>query len=222
MLVTGVSTLLMALSAVCADTSGRTTAPIGFAPPAYAQREPLRKLYDNGKTFPSFLSAADSRRTQWLANYRNGRASDSLVARANAVSGIWRLLVIAEDWCGDSMNTIPYIARLVEAVPRLEMRVVGSKRGRKLMKAHLTPDGRAATPTVILLDERFYEAGCWIERPSELQTWFQANKKALGEKELHDRKYEWYARDKGEHTVREIVEMIELAAAGKPRCAGKS
>ncbi|MGI9076733.1 MAG: thioredoxin family protein, partial [Gemmatimonadaceae bacterium] len=119
------------------------------------------------------------------------------------------------------LNTMPYLARLVEAVPNLQMRIIGSKRGRKVLKAHRTPDGRTATPTVILLDDGYRESGCWVERPAELQRWFQQKKKTLSERELHDQKYAWYANDKGDQTIREIVEMLASAAAGRPTCGKK-
>lgn len=214
---------LLALSLVCTDSAAGVQ-PIG-GPHVYltATAAPsLRELYSEGRTFEQFLSAADSKRAQWLATYKAGTVSDELVARARAIPGTWRLLVIAEDWCGDSLNTMPYVARLVEAVPNLQLRIISSKRGRKLLKAHRTSDGRAATPTVILLDDRYRESGCWVERPSELQRWFQEKKKTLSEKDLYDQKYAWYANDKGDQTVREIVEMLASAAAGHPSCGKKS
>lgn len=214
---------LLSLSLVCSDTTGsflRSGIPDVVVTTAPAPS--LRDLYSEGQTFQQFLAAADSKRAQWLSNYETGSVSDSLLARARAIPGSWRLLVIAEDWCGDSLNTMPYVARLVEGVPNLQMRIISSKRGRSVMKAHRTPDGRAATPTVILLDDRYRESGCWIERPAELQRWFQEKKKTLGEKELYDQKYAWYANDKGGQTVREIVEMLTHAAAGRPTCGKKA
>ena len=212
---------LLALSVACADSARveSLAAQRGFL--IVTPAPSLRELYSEGQTFQQFLSAAHSKRAQWLAIYEAGSVSDELMARARAIPGSWRLLVIAEDWCGDSLNTMPYVARLVEAVPNLQMRIIGSKRGRKVMKAHRTPDGRAATPTVILLDDRYRDSGCWVERPAELQRWFQQKKQTLSEKELYDQKYAWYANDKGHQTVREIVDMLAAAAAGRPTCGKK-
>ena len=68
--------------------------------------------------------------------------------------------------CSDSVNTIPFLAQLVAQVPQLDMRVISPTQGRQLMETRRTPDGRGATPTVIILDESGAEAGCWIERPA--------------------------------------------------------
>lgn len=143
---------------------------------------------------------------------------EGLLARARAVGGAWRLVVAAEDWCGDSVNTIPYVARLVELVEGLEMRIVGGRMGREVADTHRTPDGRASTPTVVLLDAAWEEAGCFIERPTSLQEWFLENPDGLDRADLYREKYAWYDQDAGRTTVEEIVAMLEAAASGAPVC----
>ncbi len=205
-MLTVASPLLLALA-----LSGSACAPAPGTPDH-------RELWEKGRTFSEFLAEASSRKEAWKANYRDGSVPDDVLARATALPGRWRLLVVAEDWCGDSVNTIPYVARLVEAVTSLEMRVIDSRVGRALMESHRTPDGRPATPTVVVLDGSFQEAGCWVERPSSLQSWFLENRPVLDEDELYDRKYAWYEEDRGKETLREIVELLEASALGTPIC----
>jgi hypothetical protein len=131
------------------------------------------------------------------------------------------LLVVAEDWCGDSVNTIPWLARLAERTSNLELAMVSRSAGEDVMRAHRTPDGRAATPTVVILDESFGEQGCWIERPEVLQTWFLEREGRVPRDELFARTYEWYASDRGSETLREVVERIEAAASGSPLCPAR-
>jgi dipeptidyl aminopeptidase/acylaminoacyl peptidase len=178
----------------------------------------LKALYEGGIPFATFLDNASRRRDQWDAHYGDGRVTDDQVARAVAVGGAWRILAIAEDWCGDSANTIPYLARLVEGADNLEMRVVNSSAGRETMEAHRTPDGRAATPTVILLDESWNESGCFVERPTPLMAWYLEHKADKSSDELHDYIYDWYTADAGAATVEDILGLLEAAAAGMPRC----
>ena len=47
------------------------------------------------------------------------------MARAQALAGRYRILVVAIDSCSDSVNTIPYIAGLVGRVDQLDMQIVG-------------------------------------------------------------------------------------------------
>lgn len=192
-------------------------------PPAgsgLAPSDTLSVLYQQGQPFAQFLLDAKSRKQTWTDNYAKGRVDDQTAARIRALSGQWRLLVIAVDRCSDSANTIPFLARMVEASGGLlEMRIVHPDQGTSVQEAHRTSDGRAATPTVILLDEAGQEVGCWIERPTPLADWYNAQKPKLEESELNERKGDWYQKDKGKTTVRELLEMLEQAGPGRP-CGG--
>jgi len=189
---------------------------------ASAAEDSLRSLWERGKPFQEFLAATDARRDTWHGNYAWGRLADDVTRRLADLTGTWRLLVIAESGCGDSANTIPYLAILADsAAGRLEIRVIDSKIGQGVMEAHRTADGRAATPTVILLDSAWHNAGCWVERPSNLAVWFEAAKARLGYREALEEKYRWYDRDRGGSTHREILSMIEQAGPGRP-CGGNT
>lgn len=124
----------------------------------------------------------------------------------------WKLLVISEDWCGDASNTVPVMARLAEAAPGIEMRVVKRDENEALMDEYLT-NGSRSIPLVVVLDAEFRPVGRWGPRPSELQA-FVLREKAAGGKPLDDLYREvrtWYARDKGESTIREILGVIASA-----------
>jgi hypothetical protein len=183
-----------------------------------AGSDSLAQLYARGKTFAEFLSAAKARRETWHDNYSRLAVTGDWLQRARAVPGHWRLLVVAEDWCGDSANTIPYLAQLSDSVASLKLRIVNAQDGRWVMESHRTPDGRAATPTVVLLDSVGAEAGCFVERPAALREWLDTNRPRRSERELGRGRDEWRRRDRGQSTVRELVELLESAAGGRPRC----
>ena len=181
--------------------------------------ENFRDLYQSGVGYDEFLGAANRRKELWHGNSAKAEGIDiATVERARAVGGVWRLLAVAIDSCSDSVSTIPYLAELAARVDGLELRVVDPTAGRSIMEAHRTPDGRAATPTVLLLDADYEEAGCFIERPMSLQDWMLANNGKIERSQLVEQKMEWYAEDAGAETVAEIVSIIEAAAAGNPVC----
>jgi len=214
--------LVTAATAVCPATSPVDGRPAASAAPPIgiesAANEELERLYRSGVDFAEFYAHADRRRELWTRRYERGTVDPALVERARSIGGRWRILAIAEAACSDSVNTIPFLALLVEAVPSLEMRVIGSAVGRPVMETHRTPDDRPATPTILLLDEAYEEAGCWVERPSELQTWAIEARPRLGDRTFLEQKMAWYEEDAGTSTVREVVEMLEAAAAGRPIC----
>ena len=230
MLASPVSLALSALLAVsssgedatCRDLSSVPSAigsPGAVGPATGGSVDPeLRALYVSGRSYREFLGGATRRTELWHGNTERAREIDpALVERARAVGGTWHFLAVAVDSCSDSVSTIPYLARLVALVPGLEMRVVDSAAGRAVMESHLTPDGRAATPTVLLLDADHGEAGCFVERPPELQTWILENSEWSGQ-QVYERKMAWYDEDGGNGTVQAFVEMLEAAARGETVC----
>jgi hypothetical protein len=183
-----------------------------------AADDSLASLYNRGRTFTEFLAAAERRRDTWVRNAAWGKVEAEQLARARQLTQSWRILVVAEDWCGDSANTIPYLATFADSTGgKLELRIVNSTDGKWVMEGHRTHDGRAATPTVIILAADGSEAGCWVERPSEIATWMRENQGKVND--LMDRKYAWYDEDRGKSTVREILDLIEHAGANQG-CGG--
>lgn len=185
---------------------------------AVAPDSALLALYDGGDGWEVFLLNARARRAMWDTHWENGTVPVDVLAEARALPGQWRLLVVAVDGCSDSVNTIPYLAHLVAQVPQLEMRIVTPDAGRAVMEGHRTPDGRAATPTVLLLDAAGTDAGCWVERPSALQAKAIAYRAEGRSAEFLREKQAWYDEDAGASTVREVVAMIAAAAAGRRVC----
>lgn len=182
----------------------------------------LQALYRRGRPFQEFLSGARARRETWHGNYGWGRLDPGLLARARALPEGWRLLVVADDSCGDSANTIPYLATLVDSLRgRIEMRILTSPEARQVKDTHRTHDGRAATPTVVLLDPDGREAGCWVERPTALAVWARGEGARLSQAEFLDRKYAWYDEDRGRETLRDILDLIQGAGPGRP-CLGNT
>ena len=187
-----------------------------------AAQSTAASLYESGVTFAEFLDAADRREETWHGNFDGAEVSSDLMQRARAAGGSWRMLVVAEDWCGDSANTIPYVAHLADLLENVDLRIVDSEVGRSVMETYPTPDGRAATPTVVLLNDEGHAVGCFVERPTDLQTWFLDQENQLEEDDLYDQKYQWYDDDAGATTLAEIVSMIEGAASGNHVCSALS
>ena len=166
-------------------------------------------IYDQGITWAAFLDGARARTDEWRPRYSNAAVSADTVSRLRALPSRRKLLVVAEDRCGDSAQTIPYVARLVDAAPdRLELRLVNSRVGREIMSAHRTTDGRAATPTVIVLDAEGRFLAAWTERPAPLQALMIEQKKTLSSDDLHDAAAKWYAADAGRTAVAELTTLI--------------
>jgi hypothetical protein len=118
-----------------------------------------------------------------------------------------RLLVLAADWCGDAANTVPVLARLVDLVHGMELRILERDRFPQVMARYLT-NGTRSIPIVIALDEALRELGHWGPRPAALQEWAVANKKTMPSPQRYAYARKWYAKDKGESTLRELLAAL--------------
>jgi hypothetical protein len=168
-------------------------------------------VFDQGLPWTEYLAGAQQQRVTWVRNA--GRdVPAALVDRLRRAGAGLRLLVVAEDWCSDSVNSVPYLGTLA-AKAGVDMRVVNSEVGKPLMEAHRTPDGRAATPTVILIRDG-KESGAWVERPAALQAWFLDMTDKIDSTERQQRKMNWYDWNRGHDALREIVVLAEQSVKG--------
>lgn len=167
-----------------------------------------RVRYESGETFADFMARPKSNDHLWMVILKRVTIPPAMSARVEALGGRWRLLVLNEDWCGDSVNIVPIIARLAESVTNMELRILGRDANPDIMDAHLT-NGSRSIPIVILLNDRFHECGWWGPRPFALQRWVMEKGMALDKSERYREIRTFYARDRGATTIEEIVSMLE-------------
>lgn len=172
----------------------------------------FRELWEVALPYERFVAASEQHRGLWEGIYRLMRVPE-WAFQAVPPGTRRRLLVIAEDWCGDASSTIPAVARFADAVPGMELRVLRRDEHPELMDRYLT-NGARAIPIVIVLDEAWRELGHWGPRPAALQAFVMENRPLVPKAELYPQVRRWYARDRGKTTLREV-----LAAAGLGRSA---
>jgi hypothetical protein len=166
-------------------------------------------LWAKATPFHTFLDGVHARQEQWRSRFANAAIDAAALAQARALPGKRHLLVVAEDRCSDSAWAVPNLAKLAAVVPeKLELRVIGRAEGGRIQSANLTPDGRLATPTVVVLDDKGAFVGAWVERPAELQKWYIESKPTVTSEELHRHMDEWYTTDAGRSTVNEVLAIL--------------
>lgn len=186
---------LMMIAALCAQ-------------PALADAD---ALFGRGRTFEGFIAAARLERARWMRVTASAEVPPAFVTRLQRAGAGLRLLIVAEDWCVDSANTVPFVARLASDAG-VETRIIDRAAGRELLDAHRTPDGRVATPLVVVLrDHR--SVGAWVERPAPLNALFRSlATSAESLRQLADRQT-WYDQDRGRTALSEILTLVERSGA---------
>jgi Thioredoxin len=160
-----------------------------------------------GKTWEQFLSGVSAQREIWLKTESMVTVSPEFVERVKSAGRGLRLTAIAEDWCPDSAYALPYVARLAVSAG-VPLHIVDRAAGEPLLAAHRTPDGRTATPTIVLW-RNGRDAGAWVERPAELQRMFLSMSTNPESAQRFSQRHAWYESDRGLSVLREIVALIE-------------
>ncbi len=200
---TGIMLLAMAASPAVAANDPEQTAAAGNSAANSAA------MYLVGKPWDQYLSSTRAQRESWLKN-AGREVPPGLVERFKRAGDGLRLLVITADWCGDSVHSVPYVAKLASRAG-VELRVIDFKTGKAIMAAHHTPDGRASTPTVVLL-RGDQEVAVWVERPASLQWWYLGMAGQISDEERLERKMSWYEWNRGSDALTEIVVLAEQTA----------
>lgn len=172
----------------------------------------FRQLWEQALGYEDFVDSCKAEHCGlWKGVYGLARIPEWATAAVPAGT-VRKLLVIAEDWCGDASNIVPIIAKFANSVAGLELRVILRDQNPQVMDQYLT-NGARSIPIVIALDESYQQIGHWGPRPTELQAWVMANRGIMPKAELYPQVRKWYARDRGESTLREVLEAAGLAVA---------
>ena len=159
--------------------------------------------------FQEFLKGVESHETLWRQIYERAVLSNDVLEMAESIPGQWNFLVLAEDWCGDAVHVLPYLARLEETFPHFRLRILSRDENPDLMASHLT-NGTCSIPVVMILDQDFQEVAWWGPRPGPLQALFLVEIRDLPREEWFPRIRAWSARDRGRTTLTEILQSIPV------------
>lgn len=176
----------------------------------------MRDRYASAFAFPDYLETVHENEALWRAVYERARVADEVLDAARRVPGVWRLLALSEDWCGDAANILPVIARFAEGLPNVEMRVLSRDDNPDLMDAHLTGGKSRSIPVVMLLNAEWREAAWWGPRPAAIQAWVTTEGLKLDPGPRYAKTRALYARDKGKSILAEILKMMQAAARDVP------
>jgi hypothetical protein len=168
------------------------------------------RLFERGVTFARFLDRAKAQREVWLKNAARTDVPPDALNRLNRVRQGLHLLIVAEDWCVDSVHTVPYIAHLAAAAG-VDVRIVDRAAGDGIMSAHRTRDGRPVTPTLVLLRNN-RDVGAWVGRPAPLQELFFAIATNADSARRFAQRATWYEEDRGRTTIAEVIALAERTA----------
>ena len=134
-----------------------------------------------------------------------------LVTALEAIDRKQTWLVLTEGWCGDAAQILPMLAKMADAAPNVELRLVLRDEHLDLMDQYLTNGGRSIPKLIVVDAETYEEKGTWGPRPAVMQEMVMARKNdpnAEPYSEFVKKAQLWYARDKTQSTQAELLAFL--------------
>jgi Thioredoxin len=122
-----------------------------------------RERFAQGLTLPQYLAQMRMNRERFV---RFMQAADVDAGTLTAPGRKLNVLVITEDWCGDSLYQFPVLARLVEGHPDVDLRVFLRDQNPDVMDQFLKHGRYRTIPVFAFFDEQMNELARFIERPA--------------------------------------------------------
>ena len=120
-------------------------------------------------------------------------------------------MVITENWCGDSAQNLPYIAKIASLNQKIKLGIILRDSNLDIMDNYLT-NGTRSIPILVSFDEDGNELFKWGARPKAAQELVSTLKAQGFEKKYYlEKLHSWYARNKGVDIENEILLLIKKA-----------
>ena len=119
--------------------------------------------FAKGLTWKEYMAQMGDTRARTEDNYQKAVLTEEERKFFGGISRARYVLMLAENWCGDVHRNSPLIARICEAMPGCELRVLFRDQNLDLTDCFLN-NGFRSIPIVVFFDQDWNEIGRWIER----------------------------------------------------------
>ena len=136
-----------------------------------------RERFEQGMTFQQYLDQMGTNKetfAKFLSEIKIRPEDKEAIAKLGKKL---KVMVITEDWCGDALYNVPVLAKLVEGIPNIELRVFLRDKNADLMDQYLNQGMYRSIPVFAFFDENMNEVARLIERPGKITE--QLEKKML-------------------------------------------
>jgi hypothetical protein len=138
---------------------------------------------------------------------KRAKINEELLAKVKALPA-QKWLVISEAWCGDAAQNLPWIHKLAELNPGIELTIILRDENLDIMDQFLTNGGRSI-PKLIALDAEQEVLFNWGPRPALMQeTYTRLKEEGLEYAEISTTIHTMYAKDKGEAFKAEFAALL--------------
>jgi len=172
----------------------------------------LKKYYINALSYEAYVQLLNENRPLHELHYKKFNV-DNDVAQEPFLKNHYKILVITEPWCGDSLALLPLIRKLSEITTTWDLKILLRDKNLELMDKFLT-NGARGIPVFLFLDENFDLITRWGPRPGAAQQIYEKHRTRIENGQIlkHDvikKIRSYYAKDRGKESVAELKSLLE-------------
>jgi len=146
-------------------------------------------------------------RTQRI--HKTFKPNDKLFSVMNIIDKQMIWMVITEPWCGDSAQNLPFIYEISKLNENIQLKIIYRDKNLDIMDLYLTDGKSRSIPKLVVFSEFGDELFQWGPRPVELVNQIDKWKsEGLTKEEFLPMIHLWYAQDKGNNLINEILNLL--------------
>jgi len=137
------------------------------------------------------------------------KLNENLCQLIKQISSPQLWMVLTENWCGDSAQNLPYIVKIAECNPLINLRILLRDQNTDIMDLYLSEGKLRSIPKLVVFNEQGVELFQWGARPKEAQDLVTKLKSERLSKEIFlNRLHLWYGRNRGKNLENEFIDII--------------
>ena len=123
-----------------------------------------KERFAQGMTLEQYIDHMSINRERFVEALDETMIGPAEVEVFDRLGAVRKVLVISEDWCGTCLAEVPFVAKLVEGKPDIEMRLFPRDANPDLMDQYLKKGLYRSIPVFAFFDEHMNEVARFIER----------------------------------------------------------
>ncbi len=167
--------------------------------------------FATGFLWEDYMQNSEKNLERFSENYEHMTLEAEDAGFFTSIATPLKVLILAEDWCGDVVQSLPPIVRVLERSSSIEYRIFRRDENIDIMDRYLT-DGSKAIPYLVFMDAGLNEVARWGPRPEGCQSIMRDNKGKIPMEEIYPRIRSWYAKHGNGPLVTELREVLDRIA----------
>jgi thiol-disulfide isomerase/thioredoxin len=171
----------------------------------------LKNAYTKAVTYDNYVSTLGDNQVLHELHYNKFELPKDL-SQENYLNKQYKILVITEPWCGDSLALLPIVRKLYESAKNWQFNILLRDENPEIMDQFLT-NGARAIPIFLFLNQNFDLILRWGPRPKAAQQIYEDHRQQIRRGDIKKEDVirqirTFYSKDRGVTTINELHQNL--------------